>query len=367
MSVDAVTLPPTFPEFENHYQTVAFLDAISTRDAASAPPPFGDPVNITVDVIIAAQYCRPTKGHTSSTIQVLTHGIGFDHHYWDFGGPGSEYNYIKSATEAGYSTLSYDRIGCGKSTVLNPYTQQQVSVEVGILTTLTTLLREGGLSTFAKCHIPTPSKVAHVGHSLGSVISETLAQNAPTLSDGVVLTGFSTFATYGIEFAISSNLHIAAENDPERFGDRSNGFLTWGDELSNQYSFFYYPEFDPKVLAEAEATKFPFTVPEFLTTIAQAPAWNGPLLVRSKTPPQRCILLIGLWQMIAGDHDRIFCGGNCHGLLEKGRTYFPNAKVSLFLYKISSQRAHIHTAIQDVYSAQHWSWHESALQCYRIL
>ena len=280
MSFTALSLSPTFPSFENHYQTVEFLNAISARDAASAPSPFGDPVDITVDVTIAAKYCHPTKGKPSSTIQVLTHGIGFDRHYWDFGGPDSEYNYIKTATGGGYSTLSYDRIGNGKSTVMDPYTHQQVYVEVGVLKALTSLLREGSLSEHAGCHIPIPAKVAHVGHSFGSVISQTLAGSAPSLSDGLVLTGFSTEATYGIAFAISSNLHIAAGNDPERFGDRSKGYLTWGDELSNQYSFFQCPAFDREVLRESEATKFPFGVSEFLTaTATMAEVWEGPVLV----------------------------------------------------------------------------------------
>lgn len=32
---------------------------------------------------IAATYCEPDSG-TPTTIQILTHGIGFDRSYWDF-------------------------------------------------------------------------------------------------------------------------------------------------------------------------------------------------------------------------------------------------------------------------------------------
>lgn len=129
----------------------------------------------------------------------------------------------KAATEAGYSTLSYDRIGTGKSTKTDPYTTQQLGVEAYVLATLTTLLREGKLSKLAKAHIPIPSKVAHVGHSFGSAVTNALIASVPSLSDGAVLTGLSTTITYTIEFAISGNFHIAAETDPDRFGDFNNG------------------------------------------------------------------------------------------------------------------------------------------------
>lgn len=284
MSFTFESLTPVFPKFENHYQTVAFLNAVSARNAASAPSPFGDSVNITMDVEIATRYCYPTHGDKSSVVQVLTHGIGFDHEYWNLEGPDSEYNYIKTATDAGYSTLSYDRIGSGKSTITDPYTHQQIGAEVAVLATLTTLLREGKLSKLAKTHIPTPSKVAHIGHSYGSSISETLVGAAPSLSDCVVLTGWTSFSIYGIAFAISSNLHIAAETDPDRFGNLSKGYLTWGDELANQYSFLHYPNFDPEVLRKAEANKMPFAISEFLTAFGTpSHAWNGPLLVCSPT------------------------------------------------------------------------------------
>ena len=282
MSFNASLHPATFPEFKNQHDSVQFLNDITQRNAATGEPsPLGPAVNVSVDVTVAAQYCSPTTGTTSSVIQVLTHGLGFDHSYWDFGGPDSQYNYIKTATEAGYSTLSYDRIGTGNSTKTDPYTTQQLGPETVVLATLTTLLREGKLSALATSHIPTPSKVVHVGHSFGSIISETLAGTTPALTDGVILTGFSTVDTYGAEFAISSNVHIAAETDPARFGDLSTGYVTWGGEWSNQYSFFHYPNFDPAVLKEAEATKVPFAVAEFLTAVAtKADAYEGPVLVR---------------------------------------------------------------------------------------
>lgn len=40
---------------------------------------------------------------------------GFDHTYWTLGGPGSKYNYVDAALNAGHAILVYDRLGTGKS------------------------------------------------------------------------------------------------------------------------------------------------------------------------------------------------------------------------------------------------------------
>ena len=37
--------------------------------------------------------------------------VGFDHTYWNFGGNGSENNYVESAIAAGRSVLIYDALG----------------------------------------------------------------------------------------------------------------------------------------------------------------------------------------------------------------------------------------------------------------
>lgn len=288
MSFTAETYPLQFPEFQNHYQSVAFLTTLSSRDKQSSP--VGAPVNISVDVNIATQYCSPIaakNAKSTNTVQLLSHGLGFDHSYWAFGGPDSSYNYIAAATAAGYATLSYDRLGTGNSTVTNPYTTQQLGIEVAVAATLTSLLKEEGrLSALAGHHIPTPQKVVHVGHSFGSLITANLAGLHPALSDGVVLTGFSTVTEWILNFAVGTNFYLAREADPERFGDRSTGYLTWRGELANQLSFFHYPAFEAEVLARAEATKFPFAIGELVAPYdAPFPGWRKPLLVRNRVPP----------------------------------------------------------------------------------
>jgi pimeloyl-ACP methyl ester carboxylesterase len=95
--------------------------------------------------------------------------------YWHFGGP--EYNYALAATTAGYATLSYDRLGNGKSPIIDPYNEQQAQVELAILVELTKLLKAGKISP----KIPKPAKVVHVGHSYGSLFSKRIAAGHPIL------------------------------------------------------------------------------------------------------------------------------------------------------------------------------------------
>lgn len=131
-----------FPPLADQLQAVAFLLEITNRDAASAPSPFTGVQNVTLDLEISVRFCEPDPGcEKFDIVQVLTHGLGFDKTYWDFGGTNSSYDYILAATNAGYSTLSYDRIGTGLSSVPDPYTIGQAPIELAVLTTLTEKLR----------------------------------------------------------------------------------------------------------------------------------------------------------------------------------------------------------------------------------
>jgi hypothetical protein len=71
---------------------------------------------------ISAQYCKPDNG-SSGTIQVLTHGIGFDKTYWDLDYDNYNYSYVNVALAAGYSTLAIDRLGIGNSSHGDPFNE----------------------------------------------------------------------------------------------------------------------------------------------------------------------------------------------------------------------------------------------------
>ncbi|KAK4539288.1 hypothetical protein LTR36_000814 [Oleoguttula mirabilis] len=308
ITVSAVSYTPTFPPFENHYQSVGFLTNITSRNVVESPSPIGGYLPVTESFNISVEYCAPSNASDTTDVQVLSHGLGFGKEYWSWGGAESQYSYVRAATAAGFATLSYDRIGNGLSSNPDPYTIQQGPIELAILAALTGKLRNG---TIDSC-VPKPKrKVYHIGHSFGSFLTNGLAAAYPTLSDGIVLTGYSTNLTWQTELLISMGFHLARENQPARFGDRSTGSVVPGDELAIQFIFFTYPYFDPAVAVAANAGKYPFSIGEILTTAIlpqNATSFTGPVLV------------------ITGDADTIFCGADCYGILEQSAPFFPAAK-----------------------------------------
>lgn len=217
-NVTQVVPPFPFP-LPDGYAATAFALAASYRD----PPPVSPKLqNFSGTFDIYVEYCTPNnKGPKASTVQLLTHGLGFDHKYWDFRLPtapnDTQYSYVTTALASGYSTLAWDRLGCGLSSTPDPYLVVQAPIELTILATLTDILRQGGLKAQG---IAPPKKVIHVGHSWGSELSNALAglPEANVLSDGVVLTGYSHQFEFQGFFVAAQAFHLASTNQPARFG-----------------------------------------------------------------------------------------------------------------------------------------------------
>lgn len=100
---------------------------------------------------------------------------------------------------------------------------------------ITKKLRDGTLST--KTKIPPFKKVVHVGHSFGSALTYELVAKYPSISDGIVLTGFSANGSYLPMVSAGMNWQLAKSNS-KRFKHLPNGYVTWADEGNNQYGFF---------------------------------------------------------------------------------------------------------------------------------
>ena len=127
----------------------------------------------------------------------------------------------------------------------------------------------------------TYAQYVHVGHSYGSVLTNSFVSSSPDLSDGLILTGYSNNHTYEDLF-ISTVGRLARQNQPARFGALSTGYITWGDVYENQRSFYAYPYFDTAVVIAAESSKWPVTAGELVSTSAlefAAPGFRGPVLV----------------------------------------------------------------------------------------
>lgn len=238
---------------------------------------------------ISAQYC--TNGSDPTTLLFLTHGIGFDKSYWDLAYNDFAYSFVDRAIAAGYATFSIDRLGVGMSTHADPVQVVQFPAELSTIQVLTSQIRDGKVDG-----VPTPQKIAHVGHSFGSELTMGLSVMAPNLTDAVVLTGFSYNSSFQPQAFASFNSQLAKLNQPDRFGDLDPGFLTWINNQSNQFAFLYPSGFEPSILTFSESTKYPYTVGEILTqgggSIAKE--FKGSVLV------------------LTGVEDAIFCGGNCY-------------------------------------------------------
>jgi len=257
---------------------------------------------------LSTTYCAPSHG-AADTVQLLTHGIGFDRSYWDFSYNNYNYSYVEKAVEYGFATFSHDRLGVGMSSHGEPVNEIQVALEVAALKALTDKLRAGEIPG-----VPGFKKVLHIGHSFGSVQSYALSAMYPEITDGLGLTGFSQNGTFLPFFQLGggftqANLNPALSAFP-------NGYLAPATASAVQTNFFAEGDFDPKVLEVATMTGQPVTIGELLT-IGGATG--------SKNPTKAPVLII------TGEKDIPFCGGDClaaptgfNSIPETSKAMFPN-------------------------------------------
>ncbi|KAI4093540.1 MAG: hypothetical protein LQ344_002766 [Seirophora lacunosa] len=342
-NADATTFAQNLTSIRGNFTEEALLDYATVSGAYN----------------ISAKFCKPDmENGANPTVQVLTHGLGFDKTYWDLPFNSFNYSYIDVAVDHyGFCTLSIDRLGEGNSSIADPLRVLQAPAEMSALYELTMMLRNGTLPSVPHAF----TKIVHVGHSFGSALSYLLAIMHPAASDGLILTGFSQNGTFLPTTVASWDSKLARLNQPLRFGnisypafsdalsmlgasasnltavaaegtsgqsnvtlgeiqqllqttdlanflagaqpsqlphmaDLPTGYLTWTDAGSNQFAFLLPNFFDPSILLFAESTKFPFTLGELLT-IGNAP----PVAPQFKGPVQ----------IVTGRQDAIYCGGDC--------------------------------------------------------
>ncbi|QUC19190.1 uncharacterized protein UV8b_03431 [Ustilaginoidea virens] len=264
---------------------------------------------------LAATYCQPDDG-PGHTLQILTHGVGFDRSYWHFPFNDYNYSYVAEAVAAGYSTLSWDRLGIGRSSHGGPVNEIQLFLEVAALEALTRLARNGSLWDEPRRF----NRTVHLGHSFGSAMTYSLSAMRPDVTDAIVLTGFSQVPQFMPYFALGGhfspvkNIDLLARHYAE-------GYIAPKDSIGVHINFFGPGDFDPEILDAATKTGQPAAVGELLT-VGSTPATSnfaGPVMI------------------ITGDGDVPFCGGNCmntaaiHGsspnLIDYSRKSFKSASV----------------------------------------
>jgi len=159
-----------------------------------------------------------------------------------------------------------------------------------------------------------PQKVIHAGHSFGSGLTYALSATYPSLTDGIVLTGFSFNTTFNPYFVAGANFQQANQVLSSHYPP---GYLVSSNVVANEFLFFTPPYFDPQILAFAEQNKKPVAVGELLTmgSVPMQSPFTGPVLI------------------IAGSNDVPFCGGDClntggaaESIPAQGKLAFPSAK-----------------------------------------
>jgi pimeloyl-ACP methyl ester carboxylesterase len=124
------------------------------------------------------------------------------------------------------------------------YGPSQISTQLAILESLTNNLRTGHYTG----KIGKPSKIVHVGHSFGSILTHNLITKYPSISDGVVLTGIGYNVTNFPAFFESARLNIANTVSPGKYKDLDSGYLAFSDIIGNAQSFFNPANLDKEIL-----------------------------------------------------------------------------------------------------------------------
>lgn len=246
----------------------------------------------------------PLRGRT---IQVLVAGATYSHLYWDFPVRPERYSYVRALTDAGYATLTIDRIGIGVSSHPAP---EQIDVEANafVLHQVVQALRLGQV-------IDLFPKIILVGHSLGSSIALTEASRYHDV-DGVIVSGFTHTITPAF---LNAGQVLYPANQDGRFNGLNlpDGYLT---TLPGTRGLVFYsgPNAEADVIVQDEATK---------ETVTQAELYglagvilNGDLSRAIQVPVLS----------VVGQQDLFFCSdAACSNAQAETTFYGPQAQLEL--------------------------------------
>ncbi|KAL9616993.1 MAG: hypothetical protein Q9160_008183 [Pyrenula sp. 1 TL-2023] len=249
---------------------------------------------------IHAKLCVPNSPDKKDVLQIATHGGHYDHRYWDSDYKPGETSYVEAAMKAGYPILAYDRLGAGKSDHPED-SSTQAEFELEILRQLTIKARKGHLDTYGGwSDTDRPSKIVHVGHSFGSVVTTAFLATYPNETSGGIITGYALNQFFGKTGFTSMNLQYAATATPA--WDRGTGYLV-AQKNGIQTIFFGgdpATAFTPELLSYGDSIKQPVPAQEF-TSGYQIVGRPG---LDFKAPIQ----------YILPEFDFFICGGDCKGV-----------------------------------------------------
>lgn len=299
-----------------------FLPRTTTRAATGTTqcdryviPVHASVLNLTTYHVAAWLCYQQAPGNV---VQVLVHGGTYGHVYWDFSCPACQtdnYSYTRYMAQAGYTILSYDRLGYGASDHPLP---ELVTVQMAAYV-LSQIMDDLKTGTYGG---PTFQKVIAVGHSIGSaVVVDEAADATLTRPDAVILSGFLHAVDLARVSLILTDVQPASLDPDPRLSGLPPGYLTTIPGTRGQI-FYYQPNADPNVIAEDEITKEAVTDSELTTFFTIAASTVSQLIT---VPVLEAV----------GQYDNIFCLGlfNCTNTSavqsEEAPFYTPGAQLQV--------------------------------------
>ncbi|KAF2832163.1 hypothetical protein CC86DRAFT_424516 [Ophiobolus disseminans] len=271
---------------------------------------------------IHAQLCIPKASAKKDILQIATHGLHYDSRYWDSEYQPANHSYVDATLKAGYSILTYDRLGTGQSDHPDAYEVVQAPLEVEILKQLTLMARNGTLYNIAEKADPVgaafsaltnPNKIVHVGHSFGSVLTSSFIAKYGNLTDGAIITGYLFGQFLASTGSTTFSVDYAATSSPPY--DRPSGYVVCKrDGIQN--IFFggdLKTAFTPELLNYGNAIKQPAPIGELASAFwiinEYGPSFKAPI------------------QYLLPEFDFYVCRGDCNNLANKTQLMgrYPNA------------------------------------------
>ncbi|KZV93768.1 alpha/beta-hydrolase [Exidia glandulosa HHB12029] len=277
---------------------------------------------------LSFRYCEPRIQRDA--LQILLHGASYDKTYWDFPSDLSPYSYVRFAADRGYATLTYDRLGSGDSPHPDPIIVVQAPLQIAIAEEVIALARSGHLLPDGRGY----SRIIHVGHSFGSVITTGVLASSPSAIDIAVLTGYAHHPVPA-EIAATAMLTPARDVDPTRFGSLDPGYLTTLNSTTRAAVFYDSPgTFSPRILRRDEATKGTFATGELSHNVSSAPDFTGH---------------VGAF---IGEHDILNCDAGCTNVPNEP-TFFPAATYEYTIIPRSGHCLNLHYTAQLTFASVH--------------
>ncbi|KIX96815.1 uncharacterized protein Z520_07535 [Fonsecaea multimorphosa CBS 102226] len=323
--VSADSMVYEHPNVESNIEARAwaiYQDAWSTPKAAQTVT---QNTTTTGTFNIHAQLCIPNApGAKKEILQIATHGAHYDSRYWDPELNRANQSYVEAVLKEGYSIFTYDRLGAGQSDHPDAYNVVQASLQLEILRQLTLMARNGTIYSLAAVAQPAtaqfnslanPTKIVHVGHSFGSFLTSALIAKYPSLTDGVIITGYfygkylgaPGMATWGLEYAATASPPF----------NRTSGYIVCQKSGIQNIFFGGNPQtaFTQEMLDYGDSLKQPVAVGELASAFR---------IIGLPGPDLKAPVLFFL-----AEFDFYICDGNCRGAytLQALKNTYPNATV----------------------------------------